>query len=145
MKSPSSKASKERAKKGGKPASKPSAQVLDTLRDMLSPNATTPWPRAITPAWLQDKADSFKPGESVQDFLMVEIRNFCSTVLKQAYQQGIQAEKIIDKVRDLVQDVWKTSNVAVFGSFGNGLWLPSSDVDLVITVCHLLLSSMFHV
>jgi non-canonical poly(A) RNA polymerase PAPD5/7 len=45
---------------------------------------------------------------------------------------GVHIEHMIACVRRLVLSLWPASTMEPFGSYATGIWLPSSDVDLVI-------------
>ncbi|VDM21891.1 unnamed protein product [Hydatigera taeniaeformis] len=49
-----------------------------------------------------------------------------------SYEGCFLREIIISKVRDLVSSLWPECKVEVFGSFSTGLYLPTSDVDIVL-------------
>lgn len=41
-------------------------------------------------------------------------------------------QRTVQRTTEVVQSIWPTSTVAVFGSFATGLYLPTSDIDLVV-------------
>lgn len=50
-------------------------------------------------------------------------------------QIEIQLRKyLVHRIRTAIQDKWPGSTVDVFGSFSTQLYLPNSDIDLVIRV-----------
>jgi DNA polymerase sigma len=51
---------------------------------------------------------------------------------QRSWTVGINA--VVSSVTSVVRRIWKHASVEPFGSFASGLWLPSSDVDLVIKV-----------
>ena len=38
----------------------------------------------------------------------------------------------VERVRDIVKDIWPAARFEVHGSFATGMYLPSSDIDAVI-------------
>jgi DNA polymerase sigma len=46
----------------------------------------------------------------------------------------VHIEEMIVNVRECVHSLWPQSKVETFGSYSTGIWLPSSDVDLVVLV-----------
>ena len=49
-----------------------------------------------------------------------------------AVKVAIDADGCLSRVRACVRKLWAQASVEIFGSYGTGLWLPSSDIDLVI-------------
>lgn len=41
-------------------------------------------------------------------------------------------EEVISRMKKIAKDLWENSEVSVFGSFETGLWLPNSDLDLLV-------------
>lgn len=41
-------------------------------------------------------------------------------------------EEVISRMRKIARDLWENSEVSVFGSYETGLWLPNSDLDLLV-------------
>ncbi|OMJ71660.1 hypothetical protein SteCoe_30056 [Stentor coeruleus] len=39
---------------------------------------------------------------------------------------------VIQRIKTIAQELWPDSQIDVFGSYETGLWLPNSDIDLVI-------------
>lgn len=63
-----------------------------------------------------------------------EIVQIASQTKKTVDSMKIHIAKIIENVTTSVQDLWSDSTIETFGSYSTGLWLPTSDVDLVILV-----------
>ncbi|XP_046740041.1 non-canonical poly(A) RNA polymerase protein Trf4-1-like isoform X2 [Diprion similis] len=40
--------------------------------------------------------------------------------------------RVVKRIEDVIHDLWPNSKVEVFGSFRTGLYLPTSDIDLVV-------------
>jgi predicted nucleotidyltransferase len=49
-----------------------------------------------------------------------------------AHTHQLICQLTITRVAAVVTRLWPASRVEVFGSFASGLWMPSSDIDLVI-------------
>ncbi|RHY58475.1 hypothetical protein B5M09_007200 [Aphanomyces astaci] len=47
-------------------------------------------------------------------------------------EMAVHIEKTIDLVRASVRKLWPDATVETYGSYSTGIWLPSSDIDLVI-------------
>lgn len=100
------------------------------------------------PPWIDLKVDKLVPrglkqtGPSETDLphrdearrtdLHHEIQQFASyiTDLNAAGQHII--ENVISKLTSIVRLLWDTAELKMFGSYATNLWLPSSDLDLVI-------------
>ena len=39
---------------------------------------------------------------------------------------------VVDRIKDVIQSLWPAAKVEIFGSFRTGLYLPTSDIDLVV-------------
>nr|CCA18146.1 conserved hypothetical protein [Albugo laibachii Nc14] len=61
-----------------------------------------------------------------------EIVHIASQTKKTVDSMKIHIAKIIENVTKSVQELWHDSTIETFGSYSTGLWLPTSDVDLVI-------------
>lgn len=40
--------------------------------------------------------------------------------------------EVVDRIKGVIHDLWPNAEVQVFGSFSTGLYLPTSDIDLVV-------------
>ncbi|KAG6542519.1 hypothetical protein Mapa_015989 [Marchantia paleacea] len=60
-----------------------------------------------------------------------EIVDFCNFVTPTEREQKIR-DDAVQRVREVVLSIWPSCQVKVFGSFATGLYLPTSDVDVVI-------------
>uniref|UniRef100_A0A8C7ZWH7 Terminal nucleotidyltransferase 4A n=1 Tax=Oryzias sinensis TaxID=183150 RepID=A0A8C7ZWH7_9TELE len=40
--------------------------------------------------------------------------------------------EVVDRIKGVIHDLWPSAEVQVFGSFSTGLYLPTSDIDLVV-------------
>ncbi|CAK4066243.1 unnamed protein product [Aphanomyces euteiches] len=91
--------------------------------------------KAPTPVWLDDPADISLVRDTdipLHSRLTTEIKAFVS------YMNGeieIAQESVQDSIARLntcIEKQWPTARATCFGSFASGLWLPTSDVDVVI-------------
>ncbi|KAL5106356.1 Terminal nucleotidyltransferase 4B [Taenia crassiceps] len=60
-----------------------------------------------------------------------EIIDFFTYVCPSPEEHWVR-EIIVSKVRNVISSLWRECKVEVFGSFSTGLYLPTSDVDIVI-------------
>jgi len=60
-----------------------------------------------------------------------EITNFCHFLLPTSEEQAARTAAVA-RVSEVIKSIWPSCQVKVFGSFDTGLYLPSSDVDVVI-------------
>lgn len=73
---------------------------------------------------------SFWPELTLQ--LHYEILDYVQYIGNQAREQQLLCQQAISRVSAVVTSIFPKSRVEVFGSFATGLWMPSSDIDLVI-------------
>lgn len=81
------------------------------------PSSWTPW-----------KTRKYNPGvlglhEEVMDFY-----NFMSPRPEEAAMR----KEVVDRIEAIIKELWPTADVQIFGSFSTGLYLPTSDIDLVV-------------
>ncbi|KAL8223678.1 hypothetical protein R6Q57_019153 [Mikania cordata] len=60
-----------------------------------------------------------------------EILDFCD-FLSPTAEEEVSRNTAVESVSDVIKYIWPDCKVEVFGSFKTGLFLPSSDVDMVI-------------
>ena len=60
-----------------------------------------------------------------------EIVDF-SRYLEPAEEEAASRAAAVERVRDIVKDIWPAARFEVHGSFATGMYLPSSDIDAVI-------------
>ncbi|TDH68840.1 hypothetical protein CCR75_004315 [Bremia lactucae] len=68
----------------------------------------------------------------VSDELHEEILAYSTYTKETVNKMSVHIEQMIANVRSSVQSLWPQAKVETFGSYSTGIWLPSSDVDLVI-------------
>ncbi|XP_041867455.1 terminal nucleotidyltransferase 4A isoform X2 [Melanotaenia boesemani] len=81
---------------------------------------------AIT--WTPWKIRKYNPGvlglhEEVMDFY-----NFMSPRPEEAAMR----KEVVSRIEMIIKELWPTADVQIFGSFSTGLYLPTSDIDLVV-------------
>lgn len=62
---------------------------------------------------------------------ILEYTNYTKATVE---RMRVHIEEMIVNVRECVHSLWPQSKVETFGSYSTGIWLPSSDVDLVVLV-----------
>ncbi|KAM3596383.1 uncharacterized protein V6R79_013630 [Siganus canaliculatus] len=80
-------------------------------------STSTPW-----------KTRKYNPGvfglhEEVMDFY-----NYMSPRPEEAAMR----KEVVNRIEMIIKELWPTADVQIFGSFSTGLYLPTSDIDLVV-------------
>ncbi|XP_022341415.2 terminal nucleotidyltransferase 4B-like isoform X2 [Crassostrea virginica] len=60
-----------------------------------------------------------------------EIKDFYEYMSPKPEEANMRNE-VVQRIKDAVKDLWPEAKVEVFGSFRTGLYLPTSDIDLVV-------------
>ncbi|XP_076011744.1 terminal nucleotidyltransferase 4B [Genypterus blacodes] len=60
-----------------------------------------------------------------------EINDFYEYISPRPEEEKMRLE-VVDRIKDVIHDLWPSAEVQVFGSFSTGLYLPTSDIDLVV-------------
>ncbi|XP_044298862.1 terminal nucleotidyltransferase 4A isoform X2 [Varanus komodoensis] len=47
-------------------------------------------------------------------------------------EEAIMRKEVVKRIETVIKDLWPTADVQIFGSFSTGLYLPTSDIDLVV-------------
>ncbi|XP_022529829.2 terminal nucleotidyltransferase 4A [Astyanax mexicanus] len=47
-------------------------------------------------------------------------------------QEEAMRRDVVNRIETVIKNLWPTANVQIFGSFSYGLYLPTSDIDLVV-------------
>ncbi|KAM6899803.1 terminal nucleotidyltransferase 4A [Xenentodon cancila] len=79
-------------------------------------------------SWTPWKTRKYNPGvlglhEEVMDFY-----NFMSPRPEEAAMR----QEVVNRIEMIIKELWPTADVQIFGSFSTGLYLPTSDIDLVV-------------
>lgn len=59
---------------------------------------------------------------------MVDFYNFMSPRPEEAAMR----KEVVNRIETVIKELWPTADVQIFGSFSTGLYLPTSDIDLVV-------------
>lgn len=63
--------------------------------------------------------------------LHAEIEQFYAHMIPTPVEHAVRLE-VVNRIEDVVLSLWPNAKVEMFGSFRTGLYLPTSDIDLVI-------------
>ncbi|CEG47612.1 DNA polymerase sigma [Plasmopara halstedii] len=97
------------------------------------PNKSSSWgSRPMNQEKAKSTPISVKAEHAVAEALHEEILAYSSYTKKMVDKMAVHVEQMITNVRASVQSIWSHAKVETFGSYSTGIWLPSSDVDLVI-------------
>ncbi|XP_067650739.1 terminal nucleotidyltransferase 4B-like [Haliotis asinina] len=61
-----------------------------------------------------------------------EIKDFFHYMSPRPEEERMRQE-VVDRIRGVIHGLWKDAKVEIFGSFKTGLYLPTSDIDMVVT------------
>ncbi|XP_037549270.1 terminal nucleotidyltransferase 4A [Nematolebias whitei] len=81
------------------------------------PNTWTPW-----------KTRTYKPGVLGLHEEVVDFYNFMSPRPEEAAMR----KEVVTRIKRIINELWPKADVQIFGSFSTGLYLPTSDIDLVV-------------
>lgn len=77
--------------------------------------------------WLRDHSAT----SNMADWLTKEIRDFVAYV-SPAEAEIVARNEAMRRIRELVHELWEDAEAHVFGSYATDLYLPGSDIDMVI-------------
>jgi non-canonical poly(A) RNA polymerase PAPD5/7 len=100
----------------------------------IPPEADEPWNLRMSPPWIQEDGRVDRRDQSTHPITALhnEIVSFVH-LLEPLPSEIEQREELICRIRDTVQRFFPNgTRVVVFGSQATGLFLPTSDIDLVI-------------
>ncbi|XP_067281746.1 terminal nucleotidyltransferase 4A isoform X4 [Pseudorasbora parva] len=80
-------------------------------------NSGTPW-----------KTRKYNPGVDGLHEEILDFYNFMSPRPEEATMR----QEVVDRIETVIKELWPTADVQIFGSFSTGLFLPTSDIDLVV-------------
>ncbi|XP_036399493.1 terminal nucleotidyltransferase 4B [Megalops cyprinoides] len=60
-----------------------------------------------------------------------EIKDFYEYMSPRPEEERMRME-VVERIEGVIKDLWPSADVQVFGSFSTGLYLPTSDIDLVV-------------
>ncbi|OQS03169.1 hypothetical protein THRCLA_04525 [Thraustotheca clavata] len=84
------------------------------------------------PSWQDREADKNSLPGNLYDSLHKEIVEYSRYTKTIVAEMAVHIEKTIDMVKNCVRKLWPEATVETYGSYSTGIWLPSSDIDLVI-------------
>ncbi|KAM8841154.1 terminal nucleotidyltransferase 4A isoform 2-T2 [Spinachia spinachia] len=47
-------------------------------------------------------------------------------------EEAAMRKEVVNRIETIIKELWPTADVQIFGSFSTGLYLPTSDIDLVV-------------
>ncbi|XP_076864584.1 terminal nucleotidyltransferase 4A isoform X2 [Brachyhypopomus gauderio] len=47
-------------------------------------------------------------------------------------EEATMRQEVVDRIESVIKELWPNADVQIFGSFSTGLYLPTSDIDLVV-------------
>lgn len=74
------------------------------------------------------KTRKYNPGV---DGLHEEIMDFYNFMSPRP-EEATMRQEVVDRIESVIKELWPTADVQIFGSFSTGLYLPTSDIDLVV-------------
>ncbi|XP_059661516.1 uncharacterized protein LOC132307704 isoform X1 [Cornus florida] len=101
--------------------------LISTPAPASSPASTRKLERQLEGGWF--RANSGFRSPMLQ--LHREILDFCEFLSPTPEEQATR-KTAVDIVFDVIRYIWPNCKIEVFGSFGTGLYLPTSDIDVVI-------------
>ncbi|XP_008293103.1 non-canonical poly(A) RNA polymerase PAPD7-like [Stegastes partitus] len=60
-----------------------------------------------------------------------EIMDFFTFMSPRPEEEAMRRD-VVNRIENVIKDLWPTARVEIFGSFSTGLYLPTSDIDLVV-------------
>ncbi|GAB9471232.1 polymerase [Globisporangium polare] len=87
---------------------------------------------AHMPVWLPDIAHVNDSSAPITERLGHEMTSYCTYTSEIVASLQKSINEAIAHISTCVQTIWPEATVTCFGSFASGLWLPSSDVDVVV-------------
>ncbi|XP_038827603.1 terminal nucleotidyltransferase 4A isoform X1 [Salvelinus namaycush] len=91
--------------------------LLSNYGNYVSSGTGTPW-----------KTRKYSPGVDGLHEEVVDFYNFMSPRPEEAAMR----KEVVDRIETVIKELWPTADVQIFGSFSTGLYLPTSDIDLVV-------------
>uniref|UniRef100_A0A1A8RY76 Terminal nucleotidyltransferase 4A n=1 Tax=Nothobranchius rachovii TaxID=451742 RepID=A0A1A8RY76_9TELE len=74
------------------------------------------------------KTRRYSPGINGLHEEIVDFFNFMSP----RPEEEAMRRDVVNRIQGVIKDLWPTARVEIFGSFSTGLYLPTSDIDLVV-------------
>jgi hypothetical protein len=98
-------------------------------------NSTEPQRNSVSSHDSSSRIDliQYDQQRKLTEILTEDILDMASNLYKIAQLRRPWQSAAIERVRTTVQSIWPQAQCDIFGSFGTGLAIPSSDVDIVVT------------
>ncbi|XP_064017297.1 terminal nucleotidyltransferase 4A isoform X3 [Pogoniulus pusillus] len=74
------------------------------------------------------KTRKYSPGVQGLHEEIIDFYDFMSPCPEEAAMR----REVVKRIETVIKDLWPTADVQIFGSFSTGLYLPTSDIDLVV-------------
>ncbi|TSK28254.1 Non-canonical poly(A) RNA polymerase PAPD7 [Bagarius yarrelli] len=74
------------------------------------------------------KSRTYSPGVNGLHEEIIDFYNFMSPRPEEATMR----QEVVDRIESVIKELWPSADVQIFGSFSTGLYLPTSDIDLVV-------------
>ncbi|XP_062301707.1 terminal nucleotidyltransferase 4A isoform X2 [Osmerus eperlanus] len=74
------------------------------------------------------KTRKYNPGVNGLHEEVVDFYNFMSPRPEEAAMR----KEVVNRIEAVIKELWPSADVQIFGSFSTGLYLPTSDIDLVV-------------
>ncbi|TGZ85433.1 hypothetical protein EX30DRAFT_326516 [Ascodesmis nigricans] len=81
--------------------------------------------------WVRDSGVDHSKSSDMLNWLHKEIIDFTTYIQPRPYEHAVRLD-LIHRVRRVIRNLWPDCDVRVFGSFAADLYLPNSDMDLVV-------------
>ncbi|XP_057684324.1 terminal nucleotidyltransferase 4A [Corythoichthys intestinalis] len=78
--------------------------------------------------WTPWKTRNYTPGVLGLHEELMDFYNFMSPRPEEAAMR----KEVVSRILRIIKELWPTADVQIFGSFSTGLYLPTSDIDLVV-------------
>ncbi|KAL6100179.1 tent4a [Pungitius sinensis] len=78
--------------------------------------------------WTPWKTRKYNPGVVGLHEEVMDLYNFMSPRPEEAAMR----KEVVNRIETIIKELWPTADVQIFGSFSTGLYLPTSDIDLVV-------------
>ncbi|XP_038550700.1 terminal nucleotidyltransferase 4A-like [Micropterus salmoides] len=78
--------------------------------------------------WTPWKTRKYNPGVLGLHEEVIDFYHFMSPRPEEAAMR----KEVVNRIEMIIKELWPTADVQIFGSFSTGLYLPTSDIDLVV-------------
>ncbi|XP_074539958.1 terminal nucleotidyltransferase 4A-like [Halichoeres trimaculatus] len=101
------------------------ANTFHGINPLLSFGCNGQFVDTICSLW---KTRRYSPGINGLHEEIVDFFNFMSP----RPEEEAMRRDVVNRIENVIKDLWPTARVEIFGSFSTGLYLPTSDIDLVV-------------